>query len=251
MLAAAGVKYFAAGANDDRGPAAALRPVADPFALLVAGSGWRQSADGLHAPVFAALVRLRPAAARGRLPRRPAGISSDLRIAGLPARRRSDVRKPTGKHRSDPRRGRVRSRLECQVRLAAPATGHLPRLFRDRSRRSSETGSKPSAATLDPIGKTASAPMRNTRRSTGRPKAARCRWRHSPRSPRFRSPNGRRRSTDSAVCGAICSSMPNTPTHPRAATRGPRANRAFVRLRPNTSTCPTPARRRIGSRRNP
>ncbi len=60
--------------------------------------------------------------------------------------------------------------------------------------------------------------------------------RASPRSPRSSSPNGRRRSTGSGVCGAICCFMPNTPTRPRAATRGPRANRAFVRSRPSIST---------------
>ena len=75
VLAAAGVKYFAAGANDDRGPQPLYGrwQTRSPF--------WWQGPDG--AKVLMAytrqysqpLVHLRPAAARGRLPRKPAHAS--------------------------------------------------------------------------------------------------------------------------------------------------------------------------------
>ena len=45
---------------------------------LVARARWRESADGLHAPVLASVVRLRPAAARGGLPRESAYAVSNL-----------------------------------------------------------------------------------------------------------------------------------------------------------------------------
>ncbi len=62
VLAAVRSKVFRRRGERRPRPAASLRALADALALLVAGSGRRESADGVHAPVFEPLVRLRPAA---------------------------------------------------------------------------------------------------------------------------------------------------------------------------------------------
>src|SRR5271166_5449976 len=74
--------------------AAPLWPLANAFAVLVAGAGWRESADGLYAPIFPIMVRVWTAAAGGGMPRRSANSISNLRAAGLSAGQTADVRQP-------------------------------------------------------------------------------------------------------------------------------------------------------------
>ncbi len=86
VLHAAGDQVLRPGRERRSRSSAALRPLADAFSVLVAGSRRLKGTDGLHAAIFAGLVRLRAASSGGGLPRRPAGFLPD--VSSLLATRR-------------------------------------------------------------------------------------------------------------------------------------------------------------------
>ncbi len=202
VLGAAGIKYFAAGANDDRGPQPLIGrwQTRSPF--------WWQGPDG--AKVLMAYTRQysqlwfvcglppREAGCRDGLPTflqtfESPGYQPDTVLMFGSQLENTDLIPGEG-----------------QFVRAWNAKYAWPRLklatFRDYFEEVEKRwGDKLETVRGDfgPIGKTASARTRNTRRSTGRPKAARCRWKSCPRWPPFRSPNGCRRSRECGGCGAI------------------------------------------------
>ena len=140
VLSAAGVKYFAAGANDDRGPQPLYGrwQTRSPF--------WWQGPDG--AKVLMAYTRQysnlwficglppREAAAARACPR----FLQTFESPGYQPDTVSDVRQPAGKHRPDPRRGRVCARAgtrstpgrACSWRLSAIISRLIEKNYGDK-----------------------------------------------------------------------------------------------------------------------